>query len=253
MDDATHKPGAGFSKKVLASAVGLTVVATLGLTLTLSNLLNRGADQTTPSADASQQAPITDDAAAHDAKKTSDEPSVCGLDEAQMTGAVKLAPETTWTLPGRMAAPFVEGHGPGVIEDDGYRYCYSRTPTGALLAAANLWPMGAIIPDISPKLDERSTVPGPGREAAKNQPPDPTTGPTSLKVQIAGFRILDYNGDTADVNIAFQRNDGVMASQIFNMQWAEGDWKFRLGEDGEHENPPSQIYSLEGFAKWSGA
>lgn len=253
MENTTDEPSTTVSKKVLASAIGLAVVATLGLTLTLSNVLNRDADQATPSADASPQAPITDDAAAHDAKKTSDEPSVCGLDEVQMTGVVKLAPETTWTLPGTTAAPFVEGHGPGVIEDDGYRYCYSRTPTGALLAAANIFPMSEIKPSITGKMDARSTVPGPSREAALSVPEEPDFQVSDIRIQIAGFKILSYDGNSAHVDIALNRNTGQMSSQIVALRWAEGDWKVELTPEAEHLSEPEAIDSLNGYASWSGA
>lgn len=237
----------GASKKFIASMVVVGAIVVLGLVLSLSNLRG-GKTEPAPSPSApSASATATTSATAAPA----DEASVCGLDEVQMTGTVSSGPSAIWALVGTTAAPSIKGQGPGKIDEDGYRSCYARTPTGALLAAANYSALGSYGP-VRKKFYEEATVPGPGRDALLKKPIT-GAGEGGTRVQIAGFRILRYNGTTADVDIAFRTSNGAIGGMVANLQWSGGDWKLRLADDGTELSPIVQLPSVAGYVLWSGA
>ena len=234
----------GPSQKVIGSAVVVAVIVVLGLVLSLANLLGRQTDSPTtpPPPPVSSGAPTS---------TPPSDGSVCGLEAVEMTGTVSTAPSATWALVGTIAAPTIEGQGPGKIDDDGFRSCFARTPTGAVLAAANYSAVGSHGP-LRKRFNEQATAPGPGRDALL-QKPVTGAGDGGTRVQIAGFRVLHYDGKTADVDIALRTSTGALAAMVFNLEWAEGDWKLRLADDGTELSPVSQIPSLSGYILWSGA
>ncbi len=248
-NDASNPPAAentGASKKVIGSAVVVAAIVVLGLVLSLTNLFG-GKTEPTPTAPAPSPS-ITTTAA----PTPQDEASVCGLNAVEMSGTVTTAPTATWALVGTTAAPSIKGQGPGEVENDGFRSCYARTPTGALLAASNLLAMGSEAPLLGKKMNERSTVPGAGRDAAMARPPAQVDS-SGVRIQIAGFRINRYDGNTADVDIAIRTSTGVIAAQVFTLKWVEGDWKVVLADSGDLPSPMSQLPMLSGYVAWSGA
>lgn len=240
----TDESSPASSRKLVFSAVVVGVIVVLGLVLTLMNAFG-GVQPTSP---ASPDRPATTAAA------TSDSPdvSVCGLDAVQMNGTIHTPPGATWTLIGTTAAPSITGQGPGQTDEDGYRSCYARTPTGALLAASNVLAMGSQAPLLGQKMTLNSTVPGPGRNAALARPPARPDS-SGIRIQIAGFRLLKYDGRAADIDIALRTTTGVTAAQSFALRWVDGDWKILLAPSGDLPSPMAQLPSLSGFIPWSGA
>jgi hypothetical protein len=228
------------SRRFLGAAVVLVLIVVLGLTLTLTNLFGGHTDK--PSA-----APPSSTQVAH----TGGDASLCGLDQVQLTGTVISAPKATWSLVGTIAAPSIKGQGPGRVDDDGYRNCFARTPTGALLAAANLAALGSDRA-IAKKFNDLSLVPGPGRDVLLRKP---VTGESdsSVRIQIAGFRVLRYTGDQADIDIAIRTSRGAVGADVINLAWSGGDWKWRVADDGNPLNQPAQLPNLAGYIPWSGA
>ncbi len=241
--DDDPKPGG--SKKVIGAAVVIAAIVVLGLVLTLTNLLG-GKNESTPTA----AAPSTSTTASSSPSTTAVEASVCGLSDVQMSGTVSAAPTAIWALVGTTAAPSIKDQGPGKVGSDGFRSCYARTPTGALLAAANLVAMGSR-PDLGRKVTGDLTVPGPGRDKALAQPDQP--GTSSVRIQTAGFRILRYDGTSADVDLAIRTSNGALGGQVFNLRWTGGDWKVVLADSSDLPVPIVQLPSLNGYILWSGA
>jgi hypothetical protein len=175
--------------------------------------------------------------------------SICGLEAVELEGTLTAAPQTQWELVGTTAAPAVEGHGPGEVEEDGFRYCYSQTPTGALLAAANMAAIGS-----DPGLAARAIeliAEGPGKEAAAEQA-SRTTESSGGTVQVAGFRLASYDGSAAKVDLAFRTSDGALISQPIDLAWQDGDWKARASDDGQLLSGITQIPDLAGYVLWAG-
>jgi hypothetical protein len=235
----------GASKKFIASAVVVAAVVVLGLVLSLTNLLGGKTEPTQTSA------PSPSTTATASSSATPADASVCGLTPVEMTGTVSTEPTATWALVGTTAAPSIKGQGPGKIEDDGFRSCFARTPTGALLAAANYTALGSYAP-VRKKFYEQAIVPGPGRDALLRKP-IPGAGQGGTRVQIAGFRVLRYDGKVADIDIAFRTSNGAVGGMVLNLQWSGGDWKMRVADDGTELSPAAQLPNLSGYTLWSGA
>ncbi len=126
----------------------------------------------------------------------------CPAGRIELGGTVTAAPQTMWVLVGKMAAPTVTDAGPAVIDTDGYRHCYARTPTGALVAAANLAAMGSD-PTLAQPARRRRTD---ARSAARLgcwPAPQPTLG-ASGGAQLRGFRMVSYDGTTAVIDLGLQ-------------------------------------------------
>ena len=232
-------------RPVVISAAVIAAILLLGVVVALSNVFSSEDDTATRPSPAATPAPSASASAATVSA------SVCGLEAAQDSGSVAAAPPATWSLVGTTAAPTIDGAGPGAVDTDGYRSCYARTPVGALLAASNLVAMGSQ-PTLQEKVNRGSVAPGPGRDRALAQPPA-SAGPTGVRVQIAGFRVLRYSGTSADVDVALRTSNGAIGGQVFNLVWSDGDWKVRLGDSGELLTPLVQLPDLSGYIPWAGA
>ena len=240
VDEDERSPGA----RRIAAAVAIAAIVALGLFLAVSNLLGGDPQPAPPATGAPTPTTATPSPAS--------EASVCGLTAVEMTGTVNAAPKTTWTLVGTTAAPAVDGHGPGTIDpDDGYLSCYARTPTGALVAAGNYSAIGSYAP-LRQRFYEDAIVPGVGQDAVLSKPIEGASD-GGVRVQIAGFRVLRYDGNQADVDLAFLTSKGAIGAMVVNLQWSGGDWKIRLAADGSELSPAVQLPSLAGYIPWAGA
>ncbi|MEV7474252.1 hypothetical protein AB0N33_11115 [Pseudarthrobacter oxydans] len=181
--------------------------------------------------------------------------SVCGLKASSET-ALGRAPQTEWALVGKIAAPNdPQSYGPGVEEQDGFRYCYAQSPTGALYAAANLIAMtSAGNPDLTAKVTEKLLVPGPGRDAAMKDAATTSSSSNSAatSVQFRGFVLKSYSPEKANVDVAMEGSNGVLGHAVLPMEWIDGDWKLAVADSGEMVNDFSQVRDLSGFIPWSG-
>lgn len=180
--------------------------------------------------------------------------SICGLPPSSDT-ALGAAPKSTWTLVGRMATPTdPETFGPGMTDSDGFRYCFAQSPTGALYAATNMIALSSADAQIlNIKLTDKLLVPGPGRDIAmKNSATASSSAGADTTVQIRGFLIKAYTSTEADVDLAFQTRDGVLAHTVLPLRWVDGDWKAKVSDEGELINEISQLSDLNGFIPWSG-
>jgi len=221
--------------------VGVLVV--IALVLVVSSLIGGGGNATptaTPEPSGSTSSPPAVEGDA----------STCGLDDIADTDTLTTAPVAEWVIVGTMAAPSADEVGPGETDADGIRYCYARTSEGALFAAANIWAMGTDS-RLGPLITERLVVPGAGRDAALASP---GAGGNSggLAAQIAGFKILAYDGKNATVDLAFRLNTGNLVSVPQALQWSDGDWKVLLNDEGQSSLQPSGLQSLGGYIPWAG-
>ena len=176
----------------------------------------------------------------------------CPDGPVEMSGTATTGPDATWVLVGKMAAPTVADAGPAVVDEDGYRHCYARTPVGALVAAVNLAAMGSE-PSLVGRLASDALVPGALRDRllASPQPSSSSTGGGQLR----GFRMVSYDGSKAVVELGMQANNGGYGSVMVELVWHDGDWRYGVRGDGAAQDlavtyswPPS----LVGFILWAG-
>lgn len=212
------------------------VIVALGLVLSVAGLVGGGTD--TPPAAAAPTAAAAD----------SSQPSVCGLPEVVLSDTVDQAPAATWSMVGTIAAPTVDGQGPGVVDDDGFRSCFAHTPTGAVVAGYNLAAMGGY-PPVRSRFNAEALAPGPGRDAVLADPPQ-GDGSGAPRLEFAGFQVLRYTGQQADLDLAMLASTGQMFGFTVYLEWAEGDWKVRMADDGSDLSAISPISSLSGYVAW---
>jgi len=101
------------------------------------------------------------------------------------------------------------------------------------------------------ELADKLIVPGPGRDAAIASAD--STSSSAIRYQIAGYKILSYDGHTAKVDLAVNASSGQVVSFVWNLQWTSGDWKFVVTDDGQSPIAPAALSSLGGYTPWSGA
>lgn len=235
----------GFVVAALAVAVVLILAAVLGYrTLTGPEEEERTAPPTATAPSTSTAPTETPSVAGVD--------SVCGLEAVELDGTLTAAPaDTEWELVGTTAAPSVEDHGPGVVEANGFRSCFAHTPAGALLAAANVAAMGSD-PDLASSVAQNLFAKGPGRDVALSTTPPGNAG-GGVRVQIAGFRILNYAGTEASIDLALRGSNGVLGAQVFDLVWEDGDWKIQIAPDGQLPTDLAVLPDLTGYILWAGA
>ena len=223
-------------------AVIVGILAVIAAVLVVSSLVGGG--------DAPDASSTPEPSTSPSASVPAGDASVCGLTTVEDTDTLSTAPVAEWVIVGTMAAPTGEEVGPGLEDSDGIRSCYARTAEGALFASANIWAMGTDS-RLGPLITERLVVPGPGRDAAlESQGSGSNTG--GLAAQIAGFKILSYDGTDATIDLAFRLNTGNLVSVPQALQWSDGDWKVLLNDDGQSSFRPSALQSLGGYIPWAG-
>lgn len=174
--------------------------------------------------------------------------SVCGLDSVEMTGMFEQMPtDTSWEAIGASDAPTSEQMGPGLVDADGLRRCYARTPAGAVLAASNIVAMGAEPAMVRPML-ERAVMPGPGQDVALAAL-DAQIGSTQVTVRydLTAARLVSYDGTRALVDVGIATTDQLYLSQILTLEWSGGDWLVALTTDGQLGSAMGKVSSFAGY------
>lgn len=226
------------------STVLIVVIVVAAIVLAVTSAGNNAATSTTPTSTVAATAPDLSD-------------SICGLPAGDQSIPTTNAPDSTWELIGRIAAPIDEEYGPGVIEADGLRSCYAHSPVGALYAVANFYAQGSS-DDLAVRNVEEHVAPGPGQvisvEGVKESLADGTRGGSDdVSVQFAGFQFVSYDGASATIDIAGRTSAGVVFSAVTQVQWLDGDWKVVIQDNGQPQVPQRSLPSLVGYVPWSGA
>jgi hypothetical protein len=166
----------------------------------------------------------------------------CSLPAGNQTVPADSPPQTRWGTVGSMEVP----QSPTVFgpeRSDGlWETCFARNPSGALLAAMNLWAEGTAVPPS--ELFARRAVGAPTNLGSTAQLD--SSGP----VQFAGYRYESYTSSDAEVAIVFMGPEGKLLAVLTSMVWRAGDWKYLFPPEGA---PAMQVIGdLTGYVQWSG-
>lgn len=174
-------------------------------------------------------APIADDQL-----ETSE--SICGLEGFETVPTLTTNPDVVWDQVHVMTVVPSGESGPAETHPSGFRSCYAHTAEGALLATANL--IGQMRdPDIYVETLAYSGTTG-------SYPGEP------LDMQIVGFRLVYYNGNSSVITIAFEVDDGLggyLQSFALALLWQDGDWRI----DTSLQEGWFSLESLDEFVPWS--
>lgn len=149
----------------------------------------------------------------------------------------------TWQAQGAMSYPTSKDLGPKKT-DGVVRTCFQHSPSGALLAAANIIVGASSGPDTSEAVMQRQFTAGPGKTTmiAGVHEPDNKAGTASP----AGFQIGACTPQRCIVNLFLTGGEG-SGSFTMPMVWSDGDWKL----DGTLELRPMLSVALPaGWSQW---
>ncbi|WP_286219572.1 hypothetical protein [Paraoerskovia sediminicola] len=177
--------------------------------------------------------------------------SVCGLEGDVMEGTVSAGPEADWSYQGTTAYPTSPIYGPAdTFTANDVRFCFQRSPEGALFAAAN-----ALAQSADPDSVEAWGTYFLARGSAKDELLAENSGETSTsgsRVNLVGFRVLSYDGDTALVDLATQgavEGQSFTMSIVYDLVWESGDWKLVV-DDPDAPLDAAMIPDLAGYVSW---
>jgi hypothetical protein len=167
--------------------------------------------------------------------------SGCALPAGNQTVPSTSPPRAQWGTVGTMQVP----QNPAVFgpqrSEGPWDTCFARDPSGALLAAMNLWAEGTGVPPSD--LFQRLAVGAP-KNLGSNEQLD-SNGP----IQFAGYRYDSYTRSDAQVAIVFRGPEGKLLAVVTSMVWRDGDWKYLFPTAGA---PPMQVIpDLTGYVQWS--
>ena len=233
--------------------VGAVVIGLIVLAGIIVGVVGANEPDAEPDAGATPTAPASSPSPSE--QVTDADASVCGLPGVEMSGRVTTAPEvSSWDYQDVFAYPVSATAGPAEVDDTGFRYCYQHTPTGAIFAAANAAITGFTTDHaLMDGWREYAFAEGTYRDAllATDNGVQANQEAGAVRAEIAGFKLLAYDGGTARVDIAFTGSSGantVTGSGVYELIWAEGDWK--LNTDVREPARISQIPSTAGYVAW---
>jgi hypothetical protein len=166
----------------------------------------------------------------------------CSLPAGSQTVPSSGPPQAQWRTVGSMQVP----QDPTVFgpqrSNGPWETCFARNPSGALLAAMNLWAEGTALPP--GELFARLAVGAPKNLGSSAQLD--SSGP----VQFAGYRYESYTPSVAEVAIVFRGPEGKLLAVVTSMVWRAGDWKYLFPAEGA---PAMQVIpDLTGYVQWTG-
>ena len=165
----------------------------------------------------------------------------CTLPAGSQTVPSTSPPAARWGTVGSMQVPQNAAvYGPQRSAGP-WETCFADDPSGALLAAMNLWAEGTAVPPS--ELFARLAVGAP-KNLGSNAQLD-SNGP----IQFAGYRYDSYAPAAAQVAIVFQGPEGKLLAVVTSMVWRDGDWKYVFPAGGA---PAMQVIpDLTGYVAWS--
>lgn len=226
----------------ITSAVIVALIVLAGVAVVY---ITRDRDPAPPAAQPATEEP------APSASASAEEPSLPAEDQTVPTSAPE---DVAWTLFEGVALPESSTAGPSRVEGPVYAG-YAQTPTGALLAAAQISYRYLITPGEGwREVVEQQVVPGPGRDAFVEARAQVSTTDVAAGTygQLAGFRFVTYASDTAVIQYVTRFENGNLQVTTDTVQWIDGDWKLQLQPDGSESPTVQNVDSLAGFVPWSG-
>ena len=159
--------------------------------------------------------------------------SACGLPGTPGDGTGGAA-EARWQTVGAYALPVSTTDGPGNRIQSGPWSCFTRTPSGAVLAGITISVRASGAAENWRDVIRTQTMPGAGQDAALAG----SLGEAD-QVTVRGFTVVAYSPDRATVRY-YLHSPKIDASCTTDVQWSGGDWRLVLGEDGSTSSGCSQ-------------
>ncbi|GGC17750.1 hypothetical protein [Cellulomonas carbonis] len=234
----------GFIAAGLVVAIVLVLAVVLGL-----NAANNATADPEASADPTAVPTATQPSADPEPTGATGE-SVCGLDGVASEHAVTSTIPATWEFQGTIAYPTSPEFGPGLTDDQGIRACFQRSPQGAVVMAANALAQGSD-PVTGAVWAESALGHGQYRDQLLGELSGAGSDATGSRLNIAGFRVLAYDGETATIDLGVRGSAGgqnITLSGVYELVWQDGDWK--INADVRQPLDIATIPDLAGYISW---
>jgi hypothetical protein len=216
---------------VLLSGAFLLALVLLGILVAATG---GGSQKTPPQTPRSAVAPSPSPTAAAGANG-------CTLPAGEQSVPSSSPPPARWETVGSMQVPqSPEVFGPE-RSSGRWNTCFAHDPSGALLAAMNVWAEGTAVP--ASELFQRLAVGAP-KDLGNGAQLD-SSGP----VQFSGYRYVSYTPTEAQVAVVLRGPEGKLLAVVTPMVWRAGDWKYLFPSGG---TPAMQVIAdLTGYVPWS--
>lgn len=201
-------------------------------------------DPSSPASTAGESSPVSADEGRADGD--------CPAGPVELTGTVDRAPESEWAYAGTMQFPVSEVSGPHVTDPDGLLRCFSHTPEGAVFAAAS---MGVQVadPKVRVAFADRMVLHPEVQQHLHENAEAAEPAATDIRAATLGFRLLEYDGTTAKVDIGSSVSGrGVTGYLAFTyaLRWVDGDWKLDWQPSVIGQNS-AILPNLSGYTFWN--
>lgn len=237
----------------IIAAIIVAIVVVLGVILGISGIVNSQNQSDDSSQETAPTATGTPSSAGTPPAESSAQSggSICGLPGQVLEGSLNSAPEAEWSYEGTVGFPTSDTYGPAATTPDGVRNCFQQSPEGAVFAAANAAAQGSNQETVGSFL-EYFLAEGPGRDEVLAAGPTGGVDSSGIRVDIAGFRVLSYEGESARVDIALRgstQGQTVNLSMVYDLVWEDGDWKLQV-VDPAVPIDVATIPDLAGYIAW---
>lgn len=229
----------------ILAAVVVALVVVLGVIVGVVNATRSDPESQSSLAASPSESSATPTA---DESAAAGDASVCGLSGEVLSGSISTAPAAKWEYQGTVAYPTSSEAGPTDTKN-GVRTCFQHSPEGALFAAANAVVQGTDSATVQEWLDYFVT--GPARGQTLSAGSGSPTG-SGTRMEIAGFRVLNYDGKSALIDIAVRGSTSgkvVNLSMVYPLVWEKGDWKLNV-TDARTPIDVATIPDLSGYIPW---
>lgn len=248
-DENNEKSESPFTRPgFIVSVVVLAVVLVLGAILGTLGIVNATREEPTAA-----PATTTSEEESEEPSEPAEEPaagaSICGLKGEVLEGTVDEAPAAQWEFQGTINYPTSKEFGPGKTDENEVRSCFQHSPEGALFMAANAMSQSSYPETYEPWLDYALSE-GPNREAMLAEDAD-SSDMQGTRMQITGYRVLDYSGDAATIDLlASVTTEGQSAdvSAVLYLVWENGDW--RVDSNQAEGVDVGTATSTSGYTTW---
>ncbi|MFH8350207.1 hypothetical protein ACH4EB_36510, partial [Streptomyces sp. NPDC018045] len=157
-----------------------------------------------------------------------------------------------WSLIYTVTVPASKSAGPAVTEGDVAR-CYAHTPTGALLAVAQITARYVWAPGWATVTERQTTGDGKAAYLQARKKVEASTGPATPEAdrhgQLAAFKFVTYGADTAVIQLVHRFSTGRLVMTPVTAVWQGGDWVLSLSASPA---PQVTLTSLQGYVPFGG-
>lgn len=245
-DVVTERRGDRARRRGVVSVVFLGLVLAAGGALVLVFAM-QGGRSAKPASAAPTAAPHSVQSSA--APSTARAPSAAPTDSAIPSAP---PPGVHWELFRGVALPVSDAAGPSQVTGPVYAG-YAHTPTGALLALAQIETRYLVTPgDGWRAVVAQQVAPGVGRDTyTRLRAGVVDDGDNSRFGQIAGFRFVTYDPHVAVIQMVTKFAAGMQVT-TGTVVWSGSDWLLQLQPDGSASPNTQQVATLAGYVPWSG-